>query len=436
MFWLYNVLWLLAFPGVILYLALRRSLTGKYRQNLGPRLGVGLKGLTRPISGEVIWVHALSVGEVLSVVSLVHTLRKQFPDYKILITTTTESGQQVARQKLTSLDCHFLYMPLDFWWLMHRTVKSIGASLFVLVETDLWPNLFWCLAREGTPIILVNGRVSDRSLPHYRLWRSFFSRAFNNINVFSMQSQEDGRRMRMLGVEAAKIQVTGNLKFDQPMAKSAVQEREELVRELEWTQPSATWVAGSTHPGEEDIILRVYSRLRQEFSDLCLILVPRNQQRFEEVFKLASQSGWQTLLRSQLPAGEGRGAQVDVLILDTIGELARFYSLGDFAFVGGSLVPIGGHNPLEAVQRGLPVVFGPHMENFRDIAAILTESGGGFQISDENKLFGQLRAWLTEPAATKEQVQKAQRALQPHQGAVARNLEVIRSILETGKAGE
>jgi len=360
---------------------------------------------------------------------LVHTLRKQFPDYKILITTTTESGQQVARQKLTSLDCHFLYMPLDFWWLMQRTVRSIGASLFVLVETDLWPNLFWCLARERTPIILVNGRVSDRSLPRYRLWRTFFPRAFNNIDVFSMQSQEDGRRLRMLGVEAAKIQVTGNLKFDQPMAKNAVQEREELVRELEWTQPSATWVAGSTHPGEEDIILRVYSRLRQEFSDFCLILAPRNQQRFEEVFKLALQSGWQILLRSQLPAGKGRGAKMDVLILDTIGELARFYSLGEFAFVGGSLVPLGGHNPLEAVQRGLPVVFGPHMENFRDIAAILTESGGGFQISDENKLFEQLRAWLTEPAATKEQVQKAQRDLQPHQGAMARNLAIIKSLL-------
>jgi len=244
-----------------------------------------------------------------------------------------------------------------------------------------------------------------------------------------MQSQEDARRVGMLGVEAAKIRVTGNLKFDQPMAKSATQQREELVRELEWIQPSATWVAGSTHPGEEDIILRVYSRLRQEFSDFCLILAPRNPQRFEEVFKLASQSGWQTLLRSQLPAGEGRGARVDVLILDTIGELARFYSLGDFAFVGGSLVPLGGHNPLEAAQRGLPVVYGPHMENFRDIAAILTESGGGFQVSDENKLFECLRAWLTEPAATKEQVQKAQRALQPHQGAVARNLSIIKSLL-------
>ena len=432
MFWLYNVLWLLAFPAVILYLVLRRLFTGKYRQNLGPRLGFGLKGLATPINGEVIWVHALSVGEVLSVVSLVNTLRKELPDYKIIVTTTTESGQHVARQKLTSLDCHFFYMPLDFWFLMQRAVKSIGASIFVLVETDLWPNLFWCLAREKTPIILVNGRLSDRSFPRYRLWRRFFSRTFKHIDVFGMQSQEDARRVGMLGIEAANIRVTGNLKFDQPMEKSATQEREELVREFKWIQPPATWVAGSTHPGEEDIVLRVYSRLRQEFSDLCLILAPRNQQRFEEVFKLASQSGWRTVLRSQL-SGKGREAQMDVLILDTIGELARFYSLGDFAFVGGSLVPLGGHNPLEAVQRGLPVVFGPHMENFRDIAAILTESGGGFQVADEDKLFERLRAWLTEPAAAKEQGQKAERALQLHQGSVARNLEIIRSLLETGK---
>jgi 3-deoxy-D-manno-octulosonic-acid transferase len=320
-------------------------------------------------------------------------------------------------------------MPLDLWWLMDRTVKNVGASLFVLVETDLWPNLLWCMARGKTPILLVNGRFSDRSFPRYRLLQRFFSRAFNNIDVFSMQSQEDARRISELGIEAAKIQVTGNLKFDQPMAKTVAQEREELIRLLDWPQPAATWIAGSTHPGEEDIILRVYSRLRKEFPGLCLILAPRNPQRFGEVSRLASQSGWRTVLRSQLPTGEGRGTQVDVLILDTIGELSRFYSLGNLAFVGGSLVPLGGHNPLEAVQRGLPVVFGPHMENFREIAAILAASGGGFQIEDENELFEQLRAWLQEPVTLGELGQKAQQALQSHQGSVARNLVIIKSLL-------
>ena len=434
MFWLYNVLWLLAFPGVILYLALRKSLTGKYRQNLGPRLGVGLKGLARPISGEVIWVHALSVGEVLSVVSLVHTLRKQLPDYKILITTTTESGQQVARQKLTSLDCHFCYMPLDFWCLMQRTVKSIGASLFVLVETDLWPNLFWCLAREKTPIILVNGRLSDRSYPRYQLLRTFFSRVFDHIDVFCMQSEEDGRRMHMLGVKPAKIQVTGNLKFDQPLDKTVAQEREELIRELDWLPAEFTWIAGSTHPGEEEIILKVYSQLRRQFSDFRLVLTPRNQERSVEVFTLAKTTGWHIARRSQLGSEKGGEPRVDVLILDTIGELARFYSLGNFAFVGGSLVDFGGHNPLEAAQRGLPVAFGPHMENFREITAVLTDQGGGFQIADEGELFELLRSWLAAPAMCREQGEKAQAAIQPHQGAVGRNLEVILSLLETGQS--
>ncbi len=244
-----------------------------------------------------------------------------------------------------------------------------------------------------------------------------------------MQSQEDARRMRMLGIETAKIQVTGNLKLDQPLQKTVSEEREELIKELDWIPPVFTWIAGSTHLGEEDIILKVYSRLRQQFSELCLVLAPRNQERFTEVFRLAEQAGWQTARRSQLLAKKEQGAPVDVLILDTIGELARFYSLGDFAFVGGSLVPFGGHNPLEAAQRGLPVVFGPHMENFREITTILVESGGGFQVANEIELFERLRDWLAEPATSKKQGGMAQRALQPHQGAVARNLEVIRDLL-------
>ena len=375
-------------------------------------------------------MHALSVGEVLSAVSLVYTLKEQFPDYELFFTTTSESGNKVARQKLAALNCRFHYLPLDMWWIVRRVVKVIEPDLFVLVETDLWPNLFWCLTRQRTPIVLVNGRVSDRSFPRYRLGRRFVAKALNHIDVLCMQSHEDGRRMRMLGVEASKIKITGNLKFDQPPAKSVKGERDQLIKELGLIPPSVAWIAGSTHPGEEGIILRVYSRLRKEFPSLTLILAPRSEQRFDEVFSLAQSSGWEAVRRSQLTAEDGRRVQVDVLVLDTIGELARFYSLGNFAFVGGSLVDFGGHNPLEAVQRGLPVVFGPHMTNFREIAAILIASGGGFQISDEIGLFEQLKGWLVAPATCRDQGKRAQRVLQVHQGAVARSLEVIRGLLE------
>ena len=430
MFWLYNVLWLLAFPGVLSYLALRSLLSGKYRRNLGPRLGLGLRDRVKTINRGVIWVHALSVGEVLSAVSLLYSLRDQFPEYELFFTTTSETGQQVARQRLAGLNCRFYYLPLDLWWIVRRTIKTIGASLFVLVETDLWPNLLWCLAREGTPVVLLNGKVSDRSFPRYRLGHRFISKVFNNINVLCMQSEEDGRRMRMLGVEASKLNVTGNIKFDQPSSKPVGSERDQLVKELGWVPPSATWVAGSTHPGEEGIILEVYTRLKEEFPNLGLILAPRSQQRFSEVFTMVKQRGWQTARRSQLLGENSRGVQLDVLVLDTIGELARIYSLGNFAFIGGSLVDSGGHNPLEAAQRGLPVVFGPHMKNFKEIGTILIESGGGFQISTEDELFEQIKGWLVAPAKCKEQGKRAQGALEAHRGAVARSIEVIRGLLE------
>ena len=380
-------------------------------------------------------MHALSVGEVLSAVPLLYSLREEFPDYELFFTTTSESGQEVARQRLAPLNCHLYYLPLDLWWIVRRVVRNIGASLFVLVETDMWPNLFFCLKREGTPVVLVNGKVSDRSFPRYRLGRGFVSEVFNHIDVFCMQSEEDGRRMRMLGVEASKVKVTGNMKFDQPLTESVETEREQLVKELGWIPPSATWVAGSTHAGEEDMILKIYTRLREDFPSLGLILAPRNQQRFKEVFSMSKQRGWHTAVRSELPAKNSRGVKPDVFVLDTIGELSRFYSLGNFAFVGGSLVAFGGHNPLEAAQRGLPVVFGPHMENFKEIAAILSRSGGGFQISTEAELYGKIKDWLATPAKCKEQGKMAQGSLEAHQGAVARNLEIIRKLLENQKAG-
>jgi 3-deoxy-D-manno-octulosonic-acid transferase len=433
MFWLYNVLWLLAFPGVLGYLVLRSLLSGKYRRNLRPRLGLGLKDRVKTINREVIWVHALSVGEVLSAVPLIHSLRDQFPEHELFFTTTSETGQEVARERLAGANCRFYYLPLDLWWIVRRTVKTVGASLFVLVETDLWPNLLWCLAREGTPVVLVNGRISDRSFPRYHLGRRFISEVFNRIDVLCMQSEEDGRRMGMLGVEASKVKVIGNIKFDQPPSESLASEGDKLVKELGWIPPSFTWIAGSTHPGEEDIILKVYGKLREEFPELGLILAPRSQQRFAEAFSLVQQRGWQTARRSQLLGENSRGVNLDVLILDTIGELASFYALGDFAFVGGSLVDFGGHNPLEAAQRGLPVVFGPHMENFKEIGTILIECGGGFQISTEAELFELIKGWLVAPAKCREQGQKAQGAVEAHRGAVARNLEIILSLLETGQ---
>jgi 3-deoxy-D-manno-octulosonic-acid transferase len=431
---LYNALWLLCLPAVVALLRVRRLLSGKYRRNLGPRLGFGPAIPRKSSKRPAIWVHALSVGEVLSALPLTHTLRQAYPDHELFFSTSTESGHTLACQRLRSLDCEPFYLPLDIWWAVRRVVKSVGASIFVLVETDIWPNLLHYLHRESVPIVLVNGRISDRSLARYRRVRSFVGPALRRLTVACMQSEEDGRRLRLLGIEPFKVRVTGSLKFDHGSRRLPGQERAELLREVTWKPRRFTWIAGSTHAGEEVSILRVYGELRRRFSDFCLILAPRHPERFDEAVRLAEQRGWTTLRRSKLRPETGRGHDADVLVLDTIGELAQFYSLGTFAFLGGSLVPAGGHNPLEAVQRGLPVVFGPHMENFRDIARVLVQSGGGFQVHDEAGMLEQVRGWLSAPETCVAQGAKAQAALLSHQGALDRTMEVIRQVLPTTSA--
>jgi 3-deoxy-D-manno-octulosonic-acid transferase len=424
--WLYNTSWLAALPGIVCYLWLCRLLTGKYRRNLRSRFGLDLAVPQRPGSNRVIWVHALSVGEVLSVLPLVHLLREEYPSYELVFSTTTESGSQLARKRLAGAGCQVFYLPLDLWWVVRRVVERVGARLFLLVETDLWPNLPRYLTRQGALTVLVNGRISDRSFPRYRHFRPFVRSTLIHITRFCMQTEEDARRLLILGVPPDRVRVTGNLKLDQPIPIPPGEEGTLLRHRLGWAPRGPVWIAGSTHPGEEEILLRVFEQLRRRFPELCLIVAPRRPERGGEVAALAQGAGWRTARRSLMGAVS---AETDVFVLDTIGELAGFYSLGTFAFLGGSLVPLGGHNPVEAAQRGLPVVFGPHMTNFRDIAAILRASGGGFQVPNEARLAQRLERWLEAPDVRAQDGERAKRAISGHGGAAWRTMEVIRELL-------
>jgi len=424
--WLYNASWLAALPGIVCYLWLRRLLAGKYRRNLRFRFGLDLELPPRPGRKQVIWVHALSVGEVVSVLPLVHLLREEYPSYKLVFSTATESGNELARERLAGAGCPVFYLPLDLWWVVRRVVERVGARLFLLVETDLWPNLLRYLSRQGAPTVLVNGRISDRSFPRYRLYRPFLGSILSHVTRFCVQAEEDAQRLLALGAQLDRVRVTGNLKLDQPIPITPGEERTSLHRQLGWVPQGPVWVAGSTHPGEEEILLRVFGQLRRRFPELRLVVAPRRPERGGEITALAQGAGWRTGRRSLMGAVS---AATDVFVLDTIGELAEFYSLGTFAFVGGSLLPLGGHNPVEAAQRGLPVVFGPHMNNFRDIAAILRESGGGFQVPSEAGLAQRLERWLEAPDMCAQDGERAKRALQSHRGAVRRTMAVIRELL-------
>jgi 3-deoxy-D-manno-octulosonic-acid transferase len=424
--WLYNASWLAALPGIVGYLSLRRLLAGKYRRNLRPRFGLDLDLPEGPGRNEVIWVHALSVGEVMAVLPLVQLLREEYPSYELVFSTTTESGNELARGRLAGVGCPVFYLPLDLWWAARRVVERVGARLFLLVETDLWPNLLGYLRQQGTQTVLVNGRVSDRSLPRYRFLRPFLGSTLSQVSRFCVQSEEDAQRLLVLGAQRDRVRVTGNLKLEQTTAVSPGEERTSLRRRLGWARQGPIWIGGSTHRGEEEILLRVFGRLRRRFPELCLIVAPRDPERAEDVAALARGAGWRTRRRSLVGAAD---ADTDVFVLDTIGELAGFYSLGTFAFVGGSLMPLGGHNPVEPAQRGLPVVFGPHMANFRDIAAILRESGGAFQAANQDELAQRLERWLEAPEVCSQDGERAKQALQFHQGAARRTLEVIGELL-------
>jgi 3-deoxy-D-manno-octulosonic-acid transferase len=424
--WLYNASWLAALPGITCHLWLRRLLADKYRRNLRRRFGLDLELPQRSGSNRVIWVHALSVGEVMSVLPLVSLLREEYPSHELVFSTTTESGNKLARERLAGTGCPVFYLPLDLWWVVRRVVERVGAQLFLLVETDLWPNLVRYLSRQGALTVLVNGRISDRSFPRYRIFRPFLGSTLSHVKRFCMQAEEDARRLLSLGVPPDRVRVTGNLKFDQPTTITLGDERTFLRRRLGWAPQGPVWIAGSTHPGEEEILLRVFGQLRRRFPELRLIVAPRRPERAGEVTALAQRAGWRSGRRSLM---DGVSAETDVFVLDTIGELAGFYSLGTFAFVGGSLVPLGGHNPVEAARRGLPVVFGPHMTNFREIAAILGESGGGFRVTNEAELAKRLERWLEAPEVRAQDGERAKRALSGHGGAARRTMEVIRELL-------
>jgi 3-deoxy-D-manno-octulosonic-acid transferase len=414
---LYNILLI---PALILAAPLL-LVKPKYRGRAAARLGVGLKkaGGGRPR----IWLHALSVGEVSSARSLVKALRAAYPGGTIILSTTTRAGSEFARRQLTPEVDLFVPFPLDLAPSVSRFLRRLAPDLFILVETDFWPNFLAALRQRGIPALLVNGRVSRLSFVRYRRLRWLFRSLFDSFTGLSMQTAADAEQMTALGVAAEKVWPLGNLKYDAALPAGA---GEGARSRSEYGLPAGVplWVAGSTHPGEEEIVLRVHRRLMDFFPDLHLILAPRQVERGKEILVLAANRGLAARTRSSGAAGPEQ-----VLVLDTIGELAAVYALGDFAFVGGSLVAAGGHNPLEPAAFGRPVLYGPHMEDFAEIAQGLASGGGARMVRDGEDLLAAARAWLLDPGEREGSGRKALALVAQHQGATARHLELITTLL-------
>ena len=341
---------------------------GKYRQGLAERLGRVPARLQLPREGEpAIWVHAVSVGEVLAVAGLVEELRRRFPAHRIFISTTTDTGQELARKRFG--EANVFYFPMDFAFAIRPYLEALRPGMVVIAETEFWPNFMRLTHSAGARIAVVNARISDRSWPRYRRFRGLLRKVLINVDLFLAQTAEDAARLKDIGASAERVRVTGNLKFDipAPVAPAIVESvRESITR----TGAGPVLVCGSTVEGEEPLLLKAFENLLVRHPRAVMTLAPRHPERFAAVAALLEKMSIRFWRRSLWSGEELTGG---VLLLDTIGELAALYALADVAFVGGSLVPRGGHNIIEPAQYGAAIVVGNHTENFRDIVSLFQE---------------------------------------------------------------
>jgi 3-deoxy-D-manno-octulosonic-acid transferase len=440
-------LWTAAFAAALaLYApaAVARRLVRGVPLRLLPRLG--FDGGAPRVAGPCGWVHAVSVGEALTAAPLLEGLARLRPDLPLVVSTVTETGARIVRERFAGVATH-RYFPLDFPGAVRRVLRALDPAFFVCMETELWPNTLRALHRRGVPVMIANGRLSDRSFRRYRLVRGPMRDVLAHVTVFAMRSDEDARRVIALGADPERVVVTGNLKHDAaPDPPGAA----ELWRRLLGLAPGrAVWVAGSTHAGEEEAVLEAHRRALGARPDLALVLAPRHPERVAEVAALSESRGWRSVLRSALPGGAtpaeagagaapvGGGDAPAVILLDTVGELAQLYAVADVVFVGGSLVPLGGHNMLEPAARRKPVLFGPHTGNFREPASLLVEAGAAAVVADAAALGAELARLLADPALAARRGEAGARAVASRHGAARATLELIERFLlrPTGAAG-
>ncbi len=426
---LYNSLLLLASP-VILFVLLAKQ---RCRRGLPQRLGLVAEKSSKQPAGEsacVIWIHAVSLGEVVAVAPLVRDLHRRDPKARLVVSTVTETGREAVEQRLEGVAEH-RYAPLDFPWVVNQVIDQLRPTLYVFVETELWPNLLRSLRRRNIPSILVNGRLSTRSFERQRLpvIRDFYRTMLNMISCCLMQSERDAQRVIALGAEPSRVRCTGNIKFDQPVPQASADGSALSKALLGLTDREQLLVAGSTHPGEEEAIVAAYQALSPEFPDLRLVLAPRHIERATQVEQMVRARGLTVSRRSTGGAGQMAGTGPRVLVLDTRGELALLYREAVVAFVGGTLAPVGGHNLLEPAVWGKPVFFGPHTDHCAEVAALLSNAQGGGVVQDAQHLAQALRELLRDPDALRRMGQAAQQVVADNQGALQRTADIIGTFL-------
>lgn len=376
--------------------------------NVKERLGFISKDLIVSLrSPDNIWIHAVSVGEVMVLGPFIEKIKKDLPRLKIVLTTTTNTGYYVAKKNF-SQSAVVLYSPFDLSFAVRKFFALIRPKVLVIVETEIWPNLMRAAKKAAAPVVIINGRISLRSFKKYSLARPFLKSTLKKIDLFCMQSEGDAERMVAIGADKEKIKVTGNMKFDIDISMS---NKQPVSRQhLGLAENDILIVAGSTHKGEEEILLQVYRDLSKEFKNLKLLIAPRHVNRAPQIKKLI-------------------GSMQGVFLLDTIGHLKEFYSISDIVFIGGSLVPHGGQNPIEPAYFSRPVIFGPHMFNFSHIASVLLKEKAAMQVRDEESLKAAVISLIKDPKKARAMGVFAKKAVEENKGVSSRNLDLIKNFM-------
>ncbi|MBN1473726.1 MAG: 3-deoxy-D-manno-octulosonic acid transferase, partial [Syntrophaceae bacterium] len=402
---------------------------GKYRKSIIPKLGGGQeKTLNSLKSKKRVWIHAVSVGEVTAASPIIAALKQKNPNIDIVFSTSTETGQEMARNLVSGVSA-FIYFPLDLPFVVRKVIRQVRPDIFVMVETELWPNFLKTCKNEGVKTLMVNGRISPRSYGKYRLTGFFWKEIFNNLIAAGMISDVDSSRMKQMGMPAQKIQVCGNAKYDALAAMAHPKLQRDISRRLNVKNNEKFFVAGSTHPGEEEIIIDTYAAIASLYPDFKLIIVPRHIERTPSIIELLQKRGFTDIITmNQINKGKARHNE-KVVLIDVIGELFKVYSVATIVYCGGSLVNKGGQNILEAAAWGKVIFYGPHMDDFTEEKKLLESVGCGITVKNAKDLFKNILQALRDPTATEERGTRGKEVVAANKGAAARYAAMISSYL-------
>ena len=415
----YSCLFYLLIPFVLLRLIWRSFKAPAYRYRWRERFAFYNKKFPQ----GVIWFHAVSVGEAEALFPLVRQIQKQHPDVKLLITTTTPTGSARVKAVMQETVAH-VYLPYDIPCAVKRFMQCFKPKLAVIMETEIWPNLFAYCGKNDIPLYIINARLSEKSSRGYQKIPSLVHPALAQVNLIATQTQDDANRFIAIGAESEKVKTLGNIKFDIEIPQATIEQGLQLKSGLFGGR--FVWLIASTHKDEEVIFLPIYKALKQKIPELLLVIVPRHPERFADVKKLCEQHQLNVVMRT---AGEGVTTETDVYLVDTMGELKMLYAASDIAFVGGSMVPAGGHNILEAAAIGIPVLFGPYMANFKEIALGALNQGAAIQCQNEDDILNTILALYKQPAYREALAETGKAFVAQNQGAIAGICEILNQVI-------